>query len=62
MKNYSRALLKRFDLLTNKLSSPDQLERISARMKIKEFVETHGKPICDEMFAVLKKRDARNGG
>ena len=62
MKNYSPAILKQFDRLTNKLSSPDQLERIMARMKMKPFIELHGKSVCDEMFAVLRKRDARKGG
>lgn len=48
-----------FDLLTAKLSSRDQLTRISARMDIKTFVAEHGEDKCNAMFEVLKKRDAR---
>ena len=57
--SYTQALLKRFDRLTNKLSSRDQLARIEARIDIKKFIEEHGEDVCDEMFLVLQKRDAK---
>lgn len=55
---YTPSLLQKFDRLTNRLSSQNQLERIEARCDIKEFIAEHGKEVCDEMFAVLQKRDA----
>jgi len=54
---FSKGLLREFDLLTAKLSSPNQLHRIEARTAIPKFVEKHGKEVCDAMFAVLQKRD-----
>lgn len=41
------------------LSSQNQMARITARLDIKAFQETHGKEVCDAMFAVLQKRDAK---
>jgi hypothetical protein len=48
--------LKKFDKLTWLLSSRSQVERIDGGMKIRAFVEKHGKPKCDAMFAVLTAR------
>ena len=56
---YTPALLKQFDRLTEKLSSLNQVARIEARIDLKKFVAEHGKEVCDEMFAVLQKRDAK---
>jgi len=58
--HYTPALLKRFDRLTEKLSSRDQLRRIEARLEIKAFVETHGKEGCDAMFEALRARNVKN--
>ena len=58
-KPYTDAELRRFDLLTLKLSSPNQLHRIEARMTIKKYIEEHGKEKCDAMFEVLKRRDRK---
>mgnify|MGYP003395362631 CR=1 FL=1 len=60
MRSYTPALLQRFDRLTNKLSSLRQLDRIEARLDLKQFISEHGKDVCDEMFAVLQKRDAKH--
>jgi hypothetical protein len=54
---YTKAELRRFDRVTMRLSSRDQLERISARMEIKRVVEELGKEKCDAMYAALKQRD-----
>lgn len=58
---YTATLLQRFDRLTKKLSSRNQLERIQARFDIKTFIAEHSKEVCDEMYAVLQKRDAKRG-
>lgn len=57
---YTPALLKEFDRLTMKLSSRDQIERIDARTAMPKFIETHGKDVCDAMFAELQKRDKKS--
>ena len=59
---YTPALLRKFDRLTMKLSSRDQMERVDARLiGIPNFIKEHGKEVCDAMFEVLKKRDAKRG-
>lgn len=58
-KLYTDADLKKFDRITQKLHSPNQLTRINGRVEIKTFVEEHGKEKCDAMFEVLKRRDQR---
>lgn len=58
---YTAEELAEFDRITNGLCSLQQLVRIAARMEIKGFVEEHGKPKCDAMFADLQARDAKRG-
>lgn len=58
-KPYTPALLAKFDRLTNKLSSRDQVKRIEARLAVGEFTKEHGKEVCDAMFEQLKRRDAK---
>lgn len=58
-KPYSEKLLKEFDGLTASLSSPDQLDRINARLTMNKFVAEHGEDVCDAMFAELLKRDKK---
>lgn len=43
-----------FDSLVDDVSSASQLARISARMRMREFVDKHGKEKCDAMFAHLE--------
>lgn len=57
-KAYTAAELQRFDRLTMKLSSRDQMDRITGRIDIDKFIKEHGKDKCDAMFAALKRRDA----
>jgi len=59
-KSYTDAELRRFNLITLKLSSRTQLHRIEARMEIRRFIEEHGKEKCDAMFEVLKRRDRKS--
>jgi hypothetical protein len=56
---YTAEELRRFDHLTLRLSSRDQVTRIEARFDVKRFQQEHGKEKCDAMFAVLKARDAK---
>lgn len=57
-KLYTPAMLAKFDLLTLKLSSRDQMTRINARLRdVPEFVEKHGREVCDAMFEELQRRD-----
>jgi hypothetical protein len=60
--SYTRSMLDRFDRLTNKLSSLRQMDRIEARCDIAKFEKEHGTDVCNEMFAVLTKRDRRKNG
>lgn len=56
---YTDAELRQFDMLTNRLSSPNQLTRLDARFQMPKFIAKHGKEKCDAMFEVLKRRDDR---
>ena len=58
-KPYTNELLRKFDRLTLRLSSPNQMERINARLDAAEFEKEHGKETCQAMFEELKRRDAR---
>ena len=59
MPTYTRSQLRRFDALTSKLSSLNNLTRIKARIDLKAFIADVGMDTCNAMFEVLKKRDAR---
>jgi hypothetical protein len=59
---FTNAELKRFDRLTMKLSSLDQMDRISARLDLQQFEKEHGTEKCRAMFEVLKRRDAKAKG
>ena len=48
---------KAFEKLVDETSSRNQVTRISARLDMKTFVDTHGKTKCDAMFAELTKND-----
>lgn len=54
-----RNLLRQFDRLTLKLSHPDQMERINARLKLAAMQRAYGESTCQAMFEQLKRRDAR---
>lgn len=43
-----------FDNLVDAVTSPNQLARITARLDMGKFVQLHGKPKCDAMFAHLE--------
>jgi len=51
--------MRKFDRLTMRLSSPNQLKRIQARLDLRVFQEEHGKELCNAMFAELLRRDAK---
>jgi hypothetical protein len=58
-KPFTKAELRRFDTLTLATGSCSQVTRISARLKLRAFIEEHGKEKCDAMFAEIMKREKR---
>ena len=56
---YSTAELIEFDRLCENAGSRDQVTRITARLTMRKFVEQHGKPKCDAMYAELNRRQAK---
>lgn len=52
---WTKAELKEFDGLVDKVSSRNQVTRIQARMvEMPEFIKKHGKEKCDAMWAHLE--------
>lgn len=49
--------LDEFNDLTWKMCSANQMDRISARLDMPKFIEKHGKPKCDAMYAYLTEND-----
>jgi hypothetical protein len=49
-KKYTQEQFTEFEFLVRQLSSPDQNQRIEARLEMPKFVRKHGKEICDAMF------------
>lgn len=60
--SYTQAMLRAFDDLTQRESGPNGHDRVLARLELRKFVDTHGKAVCDEMFAVLQKQDKKREG
>jgi hypothetical protein len=56
-KPYTAADLRAFDILTTKLSSHSQMDRIRARLRYPAFEKKHGEAKCKAMFVALKDRD-----
>lgn len=56
---WTQAEMAAFDQLTRKLSSLRQMDRITARVDMKHFVDEHGKAKCDAMFDELRRFDKR---
>jgi len=50
---------RKFNDLVDKVSSRDQMERITARLYLNKFVMEHGKEACDEAFEAENKRRAK---
>lgn len=59
VKPYTDAELKRFDRLTQKLTSRNPPTRIEAGATLIKLIAKHGREKCAAMFAVLKQRDER---
>jgi hypothetical protein len=55
---WTKEQMRRFDLITLGLSSPNQLRRIKSRLALKVFQDEHGEELCRAMFEELKRRDA----
>jgi len=51
-------MIAEFERLSDMSSSQDQMDRINARLEFPKFIEKHGRELCDEMFAELKRRDS----
>lgn len=56
---WTPAELAAFDRYTERLSSRDQMTRLSARLDIDHWIAKHGKAKCDAMHKHLLERDAR---
>ena len=56
---WTKAEIEEFDYLVEAGSSPDQLDRIHARIHFPEFIEKHGKAKCDAMFAHMEAGGAK---
>ena len=56
---WSQETIREFDMLVDKVSSPNQLARIEARLAMPKFVAQHGKELCDAMFAALESPAAQ---
>lgn len=54
---YSDATYKEFKRLVWLTSSPQQMDRIEARMNMSAFIATHGKDMCDDMFRRINKEE-----
>jgi hypothetical protein len=57
---YTKKDLATFNRLCEGTASPDQVTRITSRITLRKFVEQHGKPKCDAMYAELGQRQKRN--
>ncbi len=55
MAAFTKKELRQFDRLTLAQSSINQMERIGARLRLRQFVEKHGQEKCDAMFAEIKR-------
>jgi len=56
---WTKEEITEFDRLIDGVGSPDQLVRIEARLKQRDFIGEHGKPKCDAMFAHLDAGGAK---
>lgn len=56
-KPFTKAMIDEFDKLTCMTSSHSQMDRIRGRLTLKKFIDTHGKDVCDIMFAELQALD-----
>lgn len=54
---YTKQEFEQFRHLSNKSASRDQVTRIDARLKLREFIQTHGKAKCDAMWAEITASD-----
>lgn len=55
---FTAAEFKQFDVLTLGCSSQNQMTRINSRLKLKAFMEKHGKEKCDAMWVKVQAKDA----
>lgn len=47
----------RFDYLTDKCCSKNQMRRIEGRLALTKFIDVHGKEKCDLMWTELRRID-----
>lgn len=50
---FSQQEYEQFCHLSSKSASRDQVTRINGRLKLREFIQQHGKAKCDAMWAKL---------
>ena len=53
---YTKAELRIFDRLIDESEDHQGLRRITGRIKLREFIDKHGKEKCDAMWAELEGR------
>lgn len=51
--------MEEFTELVDMASSQHQMSRLHSRFEMPKFIEKHGKPKCDAMFAELTKDDGK---
>lgn len=51
---FSKDQFVEFFNLVNKSGSPNQIDRIHARLEMPQFIEAVGKAKCDEMWELIK--------
>ncbi|SER36621.1 MULTISPECIES: hypothetical protein [Pseudomonas] len=59
---WTKAEITEFDQLVNAVSSLNQVKRIEANFKQREFVEKHGQEKCDAMFKHLESGGEKEDG
>lgn len=58
-KTWTANELLEFERLVDLAGSRNQMDRITSRVEMPAFIEKHGKPKCDSMWAHLKDRDGK---
>jgi hypothetical protein len=53
---YTKKEFDRFDYLTDKCCSRNQMQRIEGRLALTKFIDTHGLEKCNLMWAEIKRK------
>lgn len=58
MTPFTEAEFSQFERLSRQVASRDPVARLNGRISLKTFIETHGKPKCDAMWARICASEA----